>query len=85
MSFNTTFYGILISNLVFNPFAVKLATRTHNETHLISVLHAGVLGIKRKAHYLIVTEQMNTFLSQGDQDSIERKRRGLLNFKPVFV
>ena len=46
---------------------------------MISVLHAGVLGIKRKAHYLKVTEQMNTFLSQGDQDSTVRERRGLLN------
>ena len=42
VALNTTFYGILLSNLVFNPLAVKLSTRTDSETHLIKVIHAGI-------------------------------------------
>ena len=71
VALNTTFYGILLSNLVFNPIAVKLATRTDNETHLINVIHAGIIGIKRKSHHLVVTEKMNAFLSKEDQFSTE--------------
>ena len=67
VALNTTFYGILISNLVFNPIAVKLSTRTDNETHLIKVIHAGILGIKKKSNQLLVTEQMNAFLSKKEQ------------------
>ena len=67
VALNTTFYGILLSNLVFNPLAVKLSTRTDSETHLIKVIHAGILGIKKKSHHLLVGEQMNAFLSQIEQ------------------
>ena len=67
VALNTTFYGILISNLIFNPIAVKLSTRTDTETHLIKVIHAGIIGIKRKSHHLLVTEQMNSFLSTKER------------------
>ena len=67
VALNTTFYGILLSNLVFNPIAVKLSTRTDSEIHLIRVIQSGVLGIKKKSHHLLVSEQMNAFLSQIEQ------------------
>ena len=67
VALNTTFYGILVSNLVFNPIALKLATRTEAETHLIKVIHAGILGIKKKSNQMLVTEQMNAFLAQKQQ------------------
>ena len=67
VALNTTFYGILISNLVFNPVALKLSTRTESETHLIKVIHAGILGIKKKSNQMLVTEQMNAFLAQKQQ------------------
>ena len=69
VALNTTFYGILISNLVFNPIAVKLSTRTDSEIHLIKVIHAGIIGIKRRSHHMLVTEQMNSFLSRDEQQS----------------
>ena len=67
VALNTTFYGILISNLIFNPIAVKLSTRTDTETHLIKLIHAGIIGIKRKSHHMLVTELMNSFLSTKDR------------------
>jgi chemotaxis protein MotA len=67
VALNTTFYGILLSNLVFNPLAVKLSTRTDSETHLIKVIQSGVLGIKKKSHHILVSEQMNAFLSQSEK------------------
>ena len=67
VALNTTFYGIFISNLVFNPIAVKLSTRTDSEIHLVKVIHAGIIGIKKKSHHMVVTEQMNAFLSKVEQ------------------
>ena len=67
VALNTTFYGIFISNLVFNPIAVKLSTRTDSEIHLVKVIHAGIIGIKKKSHHVVVNEQMNAFLSKSEQ------------------
>ena len=50
-----------------DPIAVKLSTRTDNETHIIKVIHAGILGIKKKSNQLLVTEQMNAFLPKSEQ------------------
>ena len=67
VALNTTFYGILLSNLVFNPLAVKLSTRTDSETHLIKVIQSGIVGIKKKSHHILVSEQMNAYLSTLEQ------------------
>ncbi len=58
----TTFYGVLLSNLLFIPIAGKLKTRSEEEMHLARIIKAGILGIQAREHPLLLEEKLLTFL-----------------------
>lgn len=58
----TTFYGILVANLIIIPIVAKLSTRTENEVMLIKAIRLGVMGINEKLNPLKIQRSMNSLL-----------------------
>ena len=57
-----TFYGVILANLIFLPFSVKLARRTEVKVQFYKMILDGILMLsdKRPSHY--VAEKMNAYL-----------------------
>jgi chemotaxis protein MotA len=58
----TTFYGIILANLIFNPMGVKIEARIEKETTIQAMLIEGVILLHDRKHPLIVREKLNSFL-----------------------
>ena len=58
----TTFYGAILANLLFNPMAGKLKTRSKEEVLLREMMLEGILSISRGENPRIVEEKLNSFL-----------------------
>lgn len=65
----TTFYGILFSNLLFKPVAVKLERRTEQRVVLMSMVMQGVSMMSQKRGPAMMRETLNSFMAQY-QDEI---------------
>jgi len=58
----TTFYGAILANLIFNPMAGKLKTRSKEEVLLREMMLEGILSISKGENPRIVEEKLNSFL-----------------------
>lgn len=65
----TTFYGILFSNLLFKPVAVKLERRTEQRLVLMNMVLQGVSMMSQKRGPAVMRETLNSFMAQY-QDEI---------------
>jgi len=68
----TTFYGVLLANLLFIPIAGKLKTRTDEEVHSLKIIKAGILSIHSKEHPLIMREKLLTFVDKDTRRSARK-------------
>ncbi len=59
----TTFYGILLANLIFKPIAVKLSTRTEEEVIMMEMIIDSVKMINEGWHPAKVQDYMNSFIN----------------------
>ncbi|MDK2921815.1 MAG: chemotaxis protein MotA [Desulfonauticus sp.] len=58
----TTFYGAVLSNLVFNPMAGKLKTRSKEERLIKEMILEGILSISKGENPRIIEDKLNSFL-----------------------
>ncbi|MCF7803993.1 MAG: MotA/TolQ/ExbB proton channel family protein [Candidatus Marinimicrobia bacterium] len=58
----TTFYGVLLANLFFNPMAEKFESRIRKENTLQQMLIEGTVQVLHRKHPLIVREKLNSFI-----------------------
>ncbi|MFQ5671547.1 MAG: motility protein A [Nitrospinales bacterium] len=63
----TTFYGLMLANLIISPIVAKLNTRTENEAMLIKAIRVGVLGINEKLNPQKIQRNMNSLLPPDQQ------------------
>ncbi|GAB6176920.1 motility protein A [Desulfobaculum senezii] len=63
----TTFYGAVLANLVFNPMAGKLRTRSKEEVLLKEMVMNGILSISKGENPRIIEEKLNSFLPPKDR------------------
>ena len=63
----TTFYGIILSNLIFKPIAVKLYTRTEEEVLLMEMIIDSVKMINEGWHPAKVQDYMNSFIKPSER------------------
>lgn len=59
----TTFYGILLANLVFKPIAVKLERRTEERLIAMNMVLEGVSLISRRRLPSFIEETLNSFMT----------------------
>lgn len=71
----TTFYGLVLANLVFIPLAGKLKLRSNEESLIKGIIIEGVLSIQAGENPRIVKEKMKAFLLPEDQERVEKIRR----------
>jgi len=64
----TTFYGILLSNLVFKPIAVKLERRTAQRVELMNMVLQGVAMMCERRGPAVVRETLNSFVAHVDDE-----------------
>ena len=64
----TTFYGVLLANLMFLPIAGKLKRRSENEIMLKSIVLEGIISIHAREHPLLIKEKLMTFVALSQRD-----------------
>lgn len=63
----TTFYGALMANLIFNPMAGKLRTRSREEVLVRNMMIEGIMSLSKGENPRILEEKLNSFLPPKDR------------------
>ena len=64
----TTFYGILLANLLFKPIALKFERRTEQRLVVMNMILEGVVLISQKRNPAFVRETLRSFMAQYRDD-----------------
>jgi len=67
MALITTFYGLILTNLIFIPIGGKLKRRSEEEIMLKEIMIEGILCLHNRDHPLVVREKLNTFVPRGER------------------
>lgn len=67
----TTFYGLMFSNLVFNPIALKLERRTEQRIMIMSMVMEGITLIAERRSPAFIRETLYSFIAHHD-DELQR-------------
>ena len=70
----TTFYGVLLANLVFKPVAVKLERRTEERVVLMNMVMQGISMMSHKRSPALIRETLSSFMAHY-HDEINDGRR----------
>jgi chemotaxis protein MotA len=65
----TTFYGVVLANLLFTPFAKKLGVQSNEECLRKEMILEGILSIQDGENPRIIREKLNAFLSRSQISS----------------
>lgn len=66
----TTFYGSLLSTMVFLPIAGKLRARTLAEVANLEIIREGCISILTNDHYMHVYEQLASYLPEAERKPV---------------
>ncbi len=72
----TTFYGMLMASLVFNPIANKLGLRSREELLLKNIILEGIISIQSGMNPRILEEKLKSFLPSSEAAGQEEKGEG---------
>ncbi len=67
----TTFYGSLLSTVVFLPIAGKLKARTLLEVTNLEIIREGCIGILTNDHYMHVYEQLSSYIPEAKRKPLK--------------
>ncbi len=67
----TTFYGSLLSTMLFLPIAGKLKARTLLEVTNLEIVREGCVGILTNDHYAHVYEQLSSYLPEKERQPLK--------------
>lgn len=65
----TTFYGVMLANLLFLPISGKLKVRSRQEILNKQMVLQGILSIQEGDNYRIVEQKLKAFVSPGAKSS----------------
>jgi len=63
----TTFYGLMLANLIMTPLAAKLSSRTDSESVLFKAIRVGIIGIHDRVNPQKIQRSMNALLPPSQQ------------------
>ncbi len=63
----TTFYGLILANLFFVPFANKLENRTRDETETMRMIQESIRMISESWHHRKVEDYLNSFVRPAER------------------
>lgn len=64
----TTFYGLILANLVFNPIAIKLERRTEQRVMIMSMVMEGIVLISDRRTPSFIRETLSSFIVNHDNE-----------------
>lgn len=70
----TTFYGVLMANLIFNPIAGKLAIRSELEVSCKEAIIDAVLSLQAGVNPRILQEKLKAYLSPQERENLYSKK-----------
>jgi chemotaxis protein MotA len=70
----TTFYGVLLANLVFKPVAVKLERRTEQRLILMNMVMEGISMMCNRRSPAVMRETLKTFAARYDDEIYDGQR-----------
>ncbi len=70
----TTFYGILLANLLFNPIAGKLGIRSDAEVARKEAIVDALLALQAGVNPRILQEKLKAYLSPQEREQVEEKK-----------
>lgn len=73
----TTFYGVVLANLVFTPVSKKLKARTAAESQQKELLLEGLLSIQDGENPRIIRDKLNAFISRRELNKIDSNQVSL--------
>ena len=68
IALTTTFYGLMLANLVFNPIAIKLERRTEQRIMIMSMIMEGITLIAERRAPSFVRETLSSFIAHYDDE-----------------
>ncbi|HBN84135.1 MAG TPA: motility protein A [Clostridiales bacterium] len=71
----TTFYGVVMANLVFTPLATRLKERTTHELRHKEMLLEGILSIQAGENPRIIEQKLKAYLSDTEKRKMEAKEK----------
>jgi chemotaxis protein MotA len=66
----TTFYGVILANLIFLPAAGKLKTRSASELLLKQLIISGILSVQSGDNPRLIEEKLHSFISPKKRKTI---------------
>ncbi len=78
----TTFYGILLANLIFKPVAVKLERRTEQRVALMNMVMQGISMMSQRRGPAFMRETLNSFMAEYDDELNDEENRRLFGDTP---
>ena len=63
----TTFYGTILANLIFNPFAEKIKSRNKENVQAFQIIIEGVCMLHQKKHYFDVKDKLTSYIPTEDR------------------
>lgn len=64
----TTFYGIILANLVFKPIAIKLERRTEHRIMLMNMVLEGITLLSKNRSPSYIRETLNSFMTRHNDE-----------------
>ena len=64
----TTFYGLIMANLIFNPIAIKLERRTEQRIMIMSMVMEGITLLADRRSPSFVRETLKSFIMHYDNE-----------------
>lgn len=72
----TTFYGILLANLVFKPVAVKLERRTETRVVLMNMVLQGISMMCERRSPVLMRETLKSFMEHHENEIFDGRQPG---------
>lgn len=72
----TTFYGVILANLIFNPIASNLRTRDEEECLCRQLIVEGVMAIQSGENPKFIREKLEGYLEQNATGGGSEKKKG---------
>ena len=66
----TTFYGVILANLIFIPAAGKLKTRSNSELMQKELMISGILSIQSGDNPRVLEDKLHSFISPKNRKSV---------------
>lgn len=74
----TTFYGLLLANLVFKPIATKLEQRRHLKIIQLTMMAEGIALIQQQRTPSAIRDVLVSFMLEQEQNTVENAAKPLM-------